>query len=71
MLPVPPAGQVDLGPVVESCPLQVPVIKGKAQRLHQVEACRGCGAETGDISRIWRDFRLDQDNLEGARSIHR
>ena len=50
--------------VVETGALQLPVVHGEAERLHQVQARAGVGREPDHIARIGRDLRMHEDDVE-------
>ena len=56
-------------PVVEPRPLQVLVIDGKAQWLHQVQHQMLCCAESGNVPRISRNFRFYQYDMHRFRFL--
>ena len=54
---------VEQMPVIEPGPFEMPVIHRKAKGPHQIELCPRSCTETGDISRISRNFRFYQHNM--------
>ncbi|MNS70144.1 hypothetical protein D3C72_1034840 [compost metagenome] len=50
--------------VIEACAAHVAVFHGKSQRLDQVQAAAGIGAQADHIAGIGGDFWLDQDDVE-------
>ena len=51
-------------PVIESRALELFVVDGEAHRLDDMQARAGGGAGAGDIARILRDFRFNQNEIE-------
>lgn len=68
-LPVRPDLDVHIRPVVETSPLEVPVLQAEAQGLYKVQRSLGSGAETGNGSSVWGDFRLKKNNVHENGSI--
>ena len=50
--------------IVQSRPPEPGVVKPKAQWLYQVQAGTGIGAQTDDISGVWWNFRLVENNVQ-------
>jgi hypothetical protein len=59
-----PKSHLHILPIVESRPAQRFVIDQEAEGLHQVQMGANGKAQPADIAGIWRDLRLDQDNVE-------
>jgi len=64
--PVVPAIPPHVAPIVHGRALELSVVEFKAKGLDQIEYGVGSGAEPGDISRVWWNFRLDQDDVHGS-----
>ena len=60
-----PELQFDFLPVIEAGPFQGAIVDGKPERLHQMQRRTGGQAEPANVAGIRRDFRLDEDDVEG------
>jgi hypothetical protein len=55
---------VDLGPVIETSSLKVPVVYAETERMNEMEDQFSRAAKTGDVSGIGRNFRSVEDHLK-------
>ena len=55
---------IQLMPVVQSGAFELAVVNGKAHGLHQVQGRTGAGAGAGDVPRVLRNLRFDQNNVK-------
>ena len=51
-------------PVIQTGALQVAVVDGEAERVHQVEHRVRCPAEAGDGTGVGRDLGFDEDDVQ-------
>ena len=58
-------------PVIQSSSFELFVINRKAQFPDQVQYTDGGTAETSYIAGVWRDLRLNQNDMEGRKIICR
>jgi hypothetical protein len=58
---------VDEVPVVEAGATDGVFVGAESEFPDQVKGALGCGAKACDVSGIWRDFRLYQNDVECAR----
>ena len=54
---------VKLVPVINYQPLHFLIVDFKSERLYKMKRGAGCGACAGDIARVLRDFRLDENYI--------
>ena len=66
-----PELEVDFLPVIESGPFQGAIVDGKPERLDQVQRRTGGETKPADVAGIRRDFRLDEDDVEGSGVMER
>ena len=53
-------------PVVQARAAKLGVGDGKSEGFDQVEAGAGGGAQAGNVAGVGRDFRADEDHMEGG-----
>jgi hypothetical protein len=58
-------GDINVGPVIQSCAFQMFVVYGKPQRFNQVQRGSGRGAKPGYIASIRWYFRFIKDYSHG------
>src|SRR5450755_77803 len=63
-IPVLMSAQIHERPVVQSRSLEIAVGKRIAERADQMQKRFGCGSKARDRSRILRNFRTDEHNVE-------
>jgi hypothetical protein len=66
-----PEPDVNFLPVIESGPFQGAIVDGEPERLNQMQSRPGGEAEPADVAGIRRDFRLDEDDVEGGGVMER
>ena len=52
-------------PVVQTRAAELGIGDSEAQGFDQMKPCSGGGAKAGDVAGVGRDFRTDQDHVEG------
>ena len=60
---------VELVPVIHTRPAELGVIDFEAKRVNEVQHATGDGAHATDITRVRRDLRTEQNEMQGR--LHR
>ena len=56
--------QINASPIIQAGPSQFAIIDAKSKRFNQVQSAAGCRAQTRHVTRIGRNLRLDQGDME-------
>jgi len=55
---------IQMPPVIHATTPEIAVLKGKPEWAHQMKPGAGKGTQAADISRILRNFRLEEDDIQ-------
>ena len=65
-----PQSHVQFIPIIEAGAFQLSIVQGEPEWLYQMERRLRRQTKPPDVACVWRNLRLDQDNIK-TRSIHR